>query len=122
MLKRPVVIIFRTPVDSSTLMSMRGTLKGTKIYSDDDLTIMQQEHKKESMTRVMAARDAGKWAVYRDGKVINWEKMEQRREDTGAQATENLRRCQTQRISGYNRLNIAWILMIRFGLTSRDSL
>ena len=30
-------------------MSMRGTLKGTKIYLDNDLTFMQQEQKKESM-------------------------------------------------------------------------
>lgn len=37
---------------------------------------LQQEHKKEGMVRVMAARNAGKWPVYRDGKVITREKMD----------------------------------------------
>ena len=64
------MIKFRTAVDRSTLMSIRGVLKGTKICLDDDLTTMQQEHKKASMTKVMEARNAGKWAVYRVGKVV----------------------------------------------------
>ena len=61
--KRLLVIKFRTAADRSTLMSLRGALKGTKIYLDDDLTIMQQEHKRANMTKVMEARNAGKWAV-----------------------------------------------------------
>ena len=49
-------------------MSMRGNLKGTKVYLDDDLTIMQQEHKKTSMTKVYGSQESRQ--VYRDGKVI----------------------------------------------------
>lgn len=65
--KKLLVIKFRTAMDRSTLTSTRGVLKGTKIYLDDDLTIMQQEHKKADMIKVMEARNASKWAVYRDG-------------------------------------------------------
>ena len=42
------------------------------------------------MTTVMVTRDVGKWAIYKDGKVIICEKMEQRREGTCAQETEDL--------------------------------
>lgn len=59
---------------------MRSALKGTKIYLDDDLTIMQQEHKKASMTKVRDAMNAGKWAVCRDGKVIICEKNKDKKD------------------------------------------
>ena len=47
MLKRTLAIKFRTAADRSTLISMRGTLKGTKIYLDDDLTIMSRSTRKK---------------------------------------------------------------------------
>ena len=68
--KKPLVIKCRTAADRSTLMSMRSSLKRTKVYLDDDLTIMHHEHKRASMTTVMDAMNVGKWAIYRDGKVI----------------------------------------------------
>ena len=51
-------------------MSLQVALKGTKIYLDDDLTIMQQEHKRANMTKVMEAKNARECAIYRNGKVI----------------------------------------------------
>ena len=47
-----------------TLLSMLAVLKGTEIYLDDDLTLLQQKHKQEGLKKVMAAREAGKWAIY----------------------------------------------------------
>lgn len=45
-------------------------LKGSKIYIGDDLTPSQVAHRRAAMTEVHEARKAGKWAVYRDGRVI----------------------------------------------------
>lgn len=67
---KTLVIKFRTAIDRATLMSMRGSWKGTKLYLDDGLTFMQHEQEKEGMVCVMEARDAWKWAVYRNWKVI----------------------------------------------------
>ena len=66
----------KTAIDKARLMSMRSVLTGTKIYLDDDLTILQQEHKREGLKQAMATREQGKWAVYRDGKVIIREKID----------------------------------------------
>ena len=60
----PLVMKLRTATNISTLLSMRAVLKGTKIYLDDDLTLLQQERKREGLKKVMAAREAGKWAIY----------------------------------------------------------
>lgn len=79
-LMSPMVIKFRTVTDRSTFMSMRATLKGIKICFDDDLTLSQHEHQREGMSRVMVLREEGKWAIYRDGKVIICERVERRRE------------------------------------------
>lgn len=43
---RPLVMKFWTAVDMCTLISRREVPKGTNIYLDDDLTLMQQENKK----------------------------------------------------------------------------
>jgi hypothetical protein len=60
---------------SLSLLSKRTTLKGEKIYLSEDLTPTQVAHRKENMPRVLAVRQEGKWAYYRDGQVIITEKM-----------------------------------------------
>ena len=72
----PLVMKLRTTIDRATLLSMRAVLKGTKIYLDDDLTLLQQEHKQEEMKKVMAAREAGKWAIYHDRRVTIRERID----------------------------------------------
>ena len=58
----------------TAFLSKRTTLKGEKIYLSADLTPAQVAHRKENMPRVLAARQEGKWAYYRDGRVIIIEK------------------------------------------------
>ena len=57
-------------------LANRGALKGEKIYFDEDLTPAQLEHRRACMPKVMEARKEGKYAVYRDGRVIITERRE----------------------------------------------
>lgn len=59
-LSRWIVMKLTTASDKATLISMKAVLKGTKIYLNDDLTILQQEHKREGMKQVMTAK---KWEM-----------------------------------------------------------
>lgn len=67
---RALIIKFTDMDTRRAFLSKRGALKGEKIYLDDDLTPAQVAHRKEHMPRVLEARKEGKWAVYREGKVI----------------------------------------------------
>ncbi len=72
--ERPLILKFDNMEEKKGFLSHRRTLKGEKIFLDDDLTLAQVAHRKECMPRIIEARKAGKWAVYRDGKVIISEK------------------------------------------------
>ena len=69
-----LIILFTDMEKKKAFLSKRRALKGEKIYLDDDLTPAQVTHRKENMPRVLDARKEGKWAIYRDGKVIITEK------------------------------------------------
>ena len=71
---KALIIRFMDIDKKKAFLSKRKALKGEKIYLDDDLTPAQVAHRKENMPRVLDARKEGKWAVYRDGKVIITEK------------------------------------------------
>ena len=49
-------------------------LKKTGIFLGDDLTVAQVAHMKELMPEIKAAREKGKIAFYRGGKVVVLEK------------------------------------------------
>lgn len=51
-------------------MRKRPTLKKTGIFLGDDLTLSQLAHMKEVMPKIRAAREKGKMAFYRDGRVV----------------------------------------------------
>lgn len=67
---RALILKFADMERRRAFLSKRVALKGEKIYLDEDLTPAQVAHRKEHMPRVLEARKEGKWAVYRDGKVI----------------------------------------------------
>ena len=71
---KALIIRFMDIDKKKAFLSKRKALKGEKIYLDDDLTPAQVAHRKENIPRVLEARKEGKWAVYRDGKVIITEK------------------------------------------------
>ena len=50
-------------------------LKETGIFLGDDLTVAQVAHMKEKMREILAAREKGKIAFYRGGKVVILEKQ-----------------------------------------------
>lgn len=67
---RALILKFPDMEKKRVFLSKRTTLKGEKIYLDEDLTPAQVAHRKEHMSKVFEARKNGKWAVYRDGRVI----------------------------------------------------
>lgn len=52
----------------------RPALKKTGIFLGDDLTLAQVAHMQELMPEIKAAREKGKIAFYRGGKVVVLEK------------------------------------------------
>lgn len=67
-----LVLCFEDEAKKITFMKKRSLLRdleGEKIYLDDDLTPKQVEHRKAHKPRVTKARDEGKAAFYRDGRV-----------------------------------------------------
>ena len=55
-------------------LSKRVALKGEKIYLNEDLTPAQVAHRREHIPKVLEAQKEGKFAMYRDGRVIIMEK------------------------------------------------
>ena len=51
-------------------LERRPTLKKTYRFLGDDLTLSQIAHMKEVMPEIRAAREKGKIAFYRDGRVV----------------------------------------------------
>lgn len=68
--EKPLLLKFPDHATKQAFLEKRVALKGGKIYLGDDLTPSQVAHRREAMKEVHAARTAGKWAVYRDGRVI----------------------------------------------------
>lgn len=71
---RALILNFEHMEKRKAFLANRRALKGEKVYLEDDLTPAQVAHRRECMPRIMEARQAGKWAVYRDGRVIITEK------------------------------------------------
>ena len=70
---RALILQFKDEITRITFLKKRVILRGLKdqkIYLDDDLTPTQIAHRKQEMPKVLAARNAGKKAVYRDGHVF----------------------------------------------------
>ena len=51
-------------------LKKRPTLKKMDIFLGDDLTLSQVAHMQEVMPDIRAAREKGKIAFYRDGRVV----------------------------------------------------
>jgi hypothetical protein len=45
-------------------------LRGSRFFLEEDLTVRQQEERRDEMTKVRAARDEGKRAWFYKGKVV----------------------------------------------------
>ena len=56
-------------------LKKRPTLKDTGIFLGDDLTLAQVAHMQEVMPEIKAARENGKIAFYRGGKVVILERQ-----------------------------------------------
>ena len=71
---RALLLQFPSELARTTFMKKKVILRGLReepiIYLDDDLTKMQQDHRRACMPRVHQARKEGKRAMYRDGRVI----------------------------------------------------
>ena len=72
--ERPLILKFSNLEERKAFLSHCPSLKGETIFLVDDLAIVQVAHRKECMPRILEARKARKWTVYRDGKVIIGEK------------------------------------------------
>ena len=67
---RILMLKFEDIVKKDAFLAKRSGLKGEKTYLDEDLTPAQVAHRKECMPKVLEARKQGKFAVYRNGRVI----------------------------------------------------
>lgn len=71
---RALLLQFPSDLARTDFMRKKVILRGLReepiIYLDDDLTKMQQDHRRACMPKVHQARKEGKRAIYRDGRVI----------------------------------------------------
>lgn len=67
---RALILRFPSLEDKKEFLKKRPTLKKTGIFLGDDLTLSQLAHMKEVMPEIRAAREKGKLAFYRDGRVV----------------------------------------------------
>jgi hypothetical protein len=56
--------------DKKILVGKKQLLRGSRFFLDEDLTIRQQEERKEELLKVRATRDEGKRAWLFKGKVV----------------------------------------------------
>lgn len=56
--------------DKQNLLEMKQLLRGSHFFIDEDLTIRQQEERREKMFKVRVERDKGKRAWLYKGKVV----------------------------------------------------
>ena len=67
---RPIKVIMSSIRDKQILLGKKQLLRGSRFFLDEDLTIRQQEERREEMSKVRAARDEGKRAWLFKGKVV----------------------------------------------------
>jgi hypothetical protein len=67
---RPIKFIMSSTRDKQILLGKKQLLRGSRFFLDEDLTIRQQEERREEMSKVREARDEGKRAWLFKGKVV----------------------------------------------------
>ena len=67
---RALILRFSSLEEKKEFLRKRPTLKQTGIFLGDDLTLSQLAHMREVMPEIKAAREKGKIAFYRDGRVM----------------------------------------------------
>ena len=68
--ERALILRFPSLEEKKKFLKKRPTLKKTGIFLGDDLTLSQLAHMREVMPEIRAAREKGKMAFYRDGRVV----------------------------------------------------
>lgn len=68
--EKALILRFSSLEEKKEFLRRRPTLKKTGIFLGDDLTLSQLAHMKEVMPEIRAAREKGKIAFYRDGRVV----------------------------------------------------
>ncbi|XP_057854166.2 uncharacterized protein LOC131064153 [Cryptomeria japonica] len=67
---RPVKVILSDVRDKHNLLNKKQLLRGSRFFLDEDLTIKQEEYKREELAKVRAARDEGKRVWLYKGKAV----------------------------------------------------
>jgi hypothetical protein len=67
---RPIKVIMSSIRDKQILLGKKQLLRGSFFFLDEDLTIRQQEERREELLKVRAARDEGKRAWLFKGKTV----------------------------------------------------
>ena len=67
---RPIRVIMSSIRDKQMLLGKKQLLRGSCFFLDEDLTIRQQEERREEFSNVRATRDEGKRAWLFKGKVV----------------------------------------------------
>jgi hypothetical protein len=67
---RPIKVIMSSTHDKQILLGKKQLLRGSLFFLDEDLTIRNQEERREEMSKVREARDEGKRAWLFKGKVV----------------------------------------------------
>ena len=68
--ERALIVRFPTWEAKKEFLKNRPVLKKTGIFLGDDLTLAQIAHMQEKMPEIKAAREKGKIAFYRGGRVV----------------------------------------------------
>lgn len=72
--ERALIMRFPSMETKKDFLKRRPTLKKTGIFLGDDLTLSQLAHMQEVMPEIRKAREKGKVAFYRDGRVVIMER------------------------------------------------
>ena len=67
---RPIKVIMPNLCDKEIILSRKQFLRGSRFFLEEDLTVRQQEERRDEMTKVRAARDEGKRAWIYKGKAV----------------------------------------------------
>ena len=67
---RPIKVIMPSLRDKYTILSKKHLLRGSRFFLEEDLTIKQQEERREEMLKVRVVRDESKRAWIYKGKVV----------------------------------------------------
>ena len=67
---RPIKVIMPSLHDKDIILSRKQFLRGSRFFLEEDLSVRQQEERRDEMTKVRAARDEGKRAWIYKGKAV----------------------------------------------------